>query len=218
MPDEAFCFQCNEEKKIEKRRSKKEVPFMLALYLAQIEEEDEKKKFERVYKEYRNLVCHIAAKVLKDWQLAEDAAQETFFRVAVNIRKIGAVKSAKTRNYIALIARNVALTMAEKEKKQPPIAAWNQEELIEMDEKAKLHIVRLVDAQDEAIVKEIKAQIRELPEIYRQVLYLTGVYECSVSETASLLDLPVETVKKRVQRGRALLKAALEEEALKAKI
>ena len=43
------------------------------------------------------------------------------------------------------------------------------------------------------------------------MLYLAGVYEYNQPEIASLLQLPVETVKKRMQRGRLLLQQALQE-------
>ena len=54
-------------------------------------------------------------------------------------------------------------------------------------------------------------EILRLPEKYREVLYLVGAYECSMAETANLLNLPKETVKKRMQRGRKLLLERLEE-------
>ena len=53
--------------------------------------------------------------------------------------------------------------------------------------------------------KEIIMQIRSLPSIYKDVVYLYGVCECTTPEIADLLGISVETVKKRLQRGRALL-------------
>ncbi|MBR6584839.1 MAG: hypothetical protein IKK69_04020, partial [Firmicutes bacterium] len=44
-----------------------------------------------------------------------------------------------------------------------------------------------------------------LPKIYREVLFLHGFYDYTLSETARLLDITTETAKKRLQRGRAML-------------
>ena len=66
-------------------------------------------------------------------------------------------------------------------------------------------------AFDAVSTAELKEIILALPEHYRSVMYLAGVYEYNQPEIASLLQLPVETVKKRMQRGRLLLQQALQE-------
>lgn len=54
--------------------------------------------------------------------------------------------------------------------------------------------------------------ILQLPEIYRDSLYLYHIYGYSFREVSNLLSISVETAKKRVQRARRLLKEMLEKE------
>jgi RNA polymerase sigma factor (sigma-70 family) len=51
--------------------------------------------------------------------------------------------------------------------------------------------------------------IRALPAMYREVLVLRDIDELSGPETARRLDIPVATVKMRLHRARALVRAAL---------
>ena len=48
--------------------------------------------------------------------------------------------------------------------------------------------------------------IRELPKIYRDVLYLRYIKEYSTAETASALQISAAAVRKRQERGLRLLK------------
>ena len=184
---------------------------MLQLFLTLIEEATEKEKFEVMYYRYRDLMHYIAMEILHDEHLAEDAVQEAFFRIARNFHKVGAVESVQTRNFLALITRNAALTMAEGAKKQPGAPDISPEQQAAAEERSSLHRFVPDAAFDAVSTAELKEIILALPEHYRSVLYLAGVYEYNQPEIASLLHLPVETVKKRMQRGRLLLQQALQE-------
>ena len=174
---------------------------MLQLYLALIEEETEKERFEKAYWKYRNLMFWAAQRILGDEHLAEEAVQEAFLRIARNFRKVGDIESRQTRNFFVMITERTALSQLEKEKKH----RGETEEIL--DEMAVPD-----SAFDSYSHGQLVEAILQLPEIYRQVLYLLGVYEYDMKETAALLDLPVETVKKRAQRGRQMLREWLEKE------
>jgi RNA polymerase sigma-70 factor (ECF subfamily) len=53
-----------------------------------------------------------------------------------------------------------------------------------------------------------------LPPEFREALLLVDLQELNYQEVAEVLDVPLGTVKSRVSRGRALLRAALEELAI----
>ena len=185
---------------------------MLQLFLSLIDEETEKEKFEKIYYRYRSLMHYVAAGILDDDHLAEDAVQEAFFRVARNFGKVGKAESVQTKNFLALITRNVALNMIEAVKKQPGPMEIDPEIQEGAEERGNLRNSVPDSAFDAVSVAELKKSILSLPERYRIVLYLAGVYEYSMLEIASLLNLPLETVKKRLQRGRLLLWKLLEKE------
>lgn len=57
-------------------------------------------------------------------------------------------------------------------------------------------------------------EILNLPEIYADAVYLDCVMGMKINEIAKELSISTETAKKRVQRGRNLLKEKLKKEAM----
>jgi RNA polymerase sigma-70 factor (ECF subfamily) len=57
----------------------------------------------------------------------------------------------------------------------------------------------------ETLAPELQAAIDELPEAFRQAVWLRDVEEFSYAEIADMLDIPVGTVMSRISRGRRML-------------
>src|SRR5256712_7449947 len=57
----------------------------------------------------------------------------------------------------------------------------------------------------ETLAPELQAAIDELPDVFRQAVWLRDVEEFSYAEIASKLSIPVGTVMSRISRGRRLL-------------
>jgi RNA polymerase sigma-70 factor (ECF subfamily) len=57
----------------------------------------------------------------------------------------------------------------------------------------------------ETLAPELQAAIDELPEAFRQAVWLRDVEEFSYAEIAGMLDIPVGTVMSRISRGRRML-------------
>lgn len=70
---------------------------MIGLFLALIDTEEDKIKFVTLYEKYRKLMFYIANDILKDTDLAEDAVQEAFFRIAKNFKKVGEISCPQTK-------------------------------------------------------------------------------------------------------------------------
>jgi len=68
---------------------------------------------------------------------------------------------------------------------------------------------------DKDSIRQITRAIEALSPIYRDVLLLKRAYRCSQEEIAQLLEIPTETVKKRLFRARKMLSKVLEKERLK---
>ena len=62
---------------------------------------------------------------------------------------------------------------------------------------------------DKLAREDLSRAIEALPEIFRVVVTLVDVQEFSYHEVASLLEVPVGTVRSRLARGRSLLQKAL---------
>jgi RNA polymerase sigma-70 factor (ECF subfamily) len=61
----------------------------------------------------------------------------------------------------------------------------------------------------DVLTPELQAAIDDLPEAFRQAVWLRDVEEFSYAEIASMLDVPIGTVMSRISRGRGLLFARL---------
>src|SRR5580765_2100534 len=57
----------------------------------------------------------------------------------------------------------------------------------------------------ETLTPELRAAVDELPETFRQAVWLRDVEEFSYAEIAKMLSIPVGTVMSRISRGRRLL-------------
>jgi len=57
--------------------------------------------------------------------------------------------------------------------------------------------------------REVEQALESIPEEFRAALLLVDVEELSYQEVSGVLNIPIGTVKSRVSRGRAILRAAL---------
>ena len=155
-------------------------------------------KIERLYDKYKFLMYKEANRILKDTCLAEDAVQQSFIKVMKNIDKIDENNEPKTRNFLVIICRHVALDLYKKrlylnknsEYLNFEINGEDEEIAIDYYEPSQLLI-------DKETVSKVAEHIYKLPPIYRDVLLLEKVHGNSKEEIAELLGISYETVRKR---------------------
>ena len=82
---------------------------MIIMFSALIDDESDRQLFTVIYNKYRQQVYLCAFGILGDEGLAEDAAQETFLRIAKNMGRYDF-----NRRLILTIARNAALSIWKK--------------------------------------------------------------------------------------------------------
>ncbi len=165
---------------------------MITLYLMEIEEKEDKFKFEKIYYKYRKLMKYIAFDILKDEQLAEDAVQESFIRLTRHLNRIEEVDSYKTKAFIILIIKSAAIDLSRKEKKQ----------YLEVLHENLENFSTSVTVEDNIETNEIAAKINELPIIYRDILQLKVYHNLSDKEIADVLKISNSAVRKRLERAR----------------
>lgn len=168
---------------------------MLSVYLMIIDNSDDRIKFEKVYKNYRNIMLNRAYEILKERQLSEDAVHNAFLKVINNLPKIYDADSNETKWYVIVIVTNEAKKIYNKENK------ILKAELTDMESDFNLETI----VEDKNIVEKVKKEIGLLPEIYRDTMSLKYYNYLSNKEISSVLSIPISTVKKRLQRGRKIL-------------
>ena len=178
---------------------------MLAFYLDLVSLPEEKSKVEEIYYTYRKLIYHIAYSKLQKQEWAEDAVHDVMLAVIENISKLRQMNENDTKAFLYVITRNVAVDLLRKEQRR--ITA-------DMEEAP---ITGGIDPQQELGVQMLAQWIARLKPIYRDVLELTVYYGFSAKECALLLKISTATVRKRLERARALLKDQMEGEECYAK-
>ena len=171
-------------------------------FFMDIKSDDDREKVIRLYANYKNLMYSEAYNILRDHHLTEDAVHDSFIKVIKYLHKIDESDVPRTRNYLVIICRNTAKDIR---RKTLPL---NDDENI-ADEVSFEDTGRKSDTLDIVLhkesVRELAKAIENLPEIYRDALILQKVEGHSREEIAQILNINVETVKKRLTRAKQMI-------------
>jgi len=163
--------------------------------------------FEEIVRRYRDPLFNFVVRLLGDAFFSEDIVQETFLRVYRNRHRYHQV--AKFSTWIYTIASNLAKTELRRRKVRNFFSISSKGE----DEKdydlvdTSSDIERDVDGalKSEIILKEINA----LPYHFKEAVLLRDIQDLSYEEISQILNVPLGTVKSRVNRGRSRLQKRL---------
>lgn len=167
-------------------------------------------KLEQLYELHKNAMLYTAYRVLKDPYLAEDAVQKAFIRVLDNLYKIESVDGPKTRAFLVIITRNVAITMYNEAKKQ----AIPFEEIERAGEGESTEGSPYAAVASKEAVEVIAKNIAKLNKKYSDVLVLKFYHQYSDQEIAGILGISYENARVRLHRAREKLMALLREEEI----
>lgn len=175
----------------------------MILFMAMLDNEEDKEKFVRLYEKYRYFMWYLANERLHDAGLAEDAVQEAFFALTRHMENIGDVDSRMTRNFLATIVKSKAVDILRRHREEPV------EKVPEENSGEKS------DVLDEIICREsyetLLQAVSRLDEIYRVVFEFRYLHELSEKETADILGVTPKTVNVRIFRARKKLQKILAE-------
>lgn len=179
---------------------------MLLYYLALIDEESSRSLFEQIYLSHRQTMVYTANQILHDQSLAEDVTHDAFLRIINHLEKISDPYCHKTRSFVVLIVRNIALDYYRKSKRLAE-TSFNDMEFIFEDEN--LNPAELFE-QGEDRERFLKLASKLKP-IYAEVLALRYSFEYSDIEIAELLGISHDTVRTRLHRARKQLQVLFDE-------
>lgn len=154
--------------------------------------------FAHLIERYKTRIFQTTYRMLKNREDAEDAAQDTFVRAYRGLAKFRA--DAAFATWLYKICYNVCLNCLEKRRNAKPRAA--EAELARLpDPDAPDHV--FADRERKTMVEDA---LEDLPEHFRSVLILYHAQQLSYQQIAEILNLPINTVKTHLFRGRALLR------------
>ena len=183
---------------------------MLALYLAYLDDENDKELFANIYYSYRKQMVTVAISIVNNDD-AEDVVEEVFLRIAQKyfdvVRSID--NATDLRNYLLKATKNAAISKSKSKKKDitslDTVSEYNMGEIEELSDDT--FVESLCNKID---YDQIVAAIKSLSEKYRDVLYYHFVMELTVPQTAKTLNQSLPTTKKQLVRGKKMLLSLLE--------
>ena len=160
----------------------------------------EKEAFEILYNKYKNKIEYFIYNIVKDYQKAEDIAQETFIYVIQHQMR----ENSSFKYYIYLVARSKALNYINVEKRRNEITEKyfaNDNEQIEKD------VLDIITAEESK--KELLESIELLDERYKNSIYLVNIEGLSYEETSKILGETLQNTKNLIHRGKKQLRKIL---------
>lgn len=168
--------------------------------------------FNQLVLKYQDLIFNHAQRLLGNQDMAEDIAQEAFI---LAFRKLHQYRGGSFRAWLLRIVTNLcysemrtwkrssflALEPLNKDGETNESPYWIQdpgplpEEIVETGE---LH-------------EKLEHALQELPTIYRNAVSLIDIQELSYKEAASVMGVPVGTVRSRLARGRMQIQESLKD-------
>ncbi len=176
-----------------------------ALLVERVKEGD-KRAFEMLVVKYQRRIERLISRMVRDSDLVQDIAQETFIRVYRALPKFRGESAFYT--WLYRIAVNTARKALMDLKRDPLVLASSGTSDKEKDETSGVESEPSTNETPEALLasKEIatavNAAIEALSEDLRQAITLREIEGLSYEEIAELMNCPIGTVRSRIFRAR----------------
>ncbi len=176
--------------------------------IARFQDGDEQAYVELVNR-YRNRLMTFVYRFVNDMEKAEDIVQDTLMKLYTHGHYYRNI--AKFSTWIYTIAGNFAKTELRRKKRHK---VTNLSQMGFDDREYQLPSVEPETgetAQGHFAEKKIQMAIQELPLHFRTVVILRDIQELSYEEISKIVDVPLGTVKSRINRARLQLQQSLKE-------
>jgi len=176
--------------------------------IARFQDGDEQAYVELVNR-YRNRLMTFVYRFVNDMEKAEDIVQDTLMKLYTHRHYYRNI--AKFSTWIYTIAGNFAKTELRRKKRHK---VTNLSQMGFDDREYQLPSVEPETgetAQGHFAEKKIQMAIQELPLHFRTVVILRDIQELSYEEISKIVDVPLGTVKSRINRARLQLQQSLKE-------
>ena len=159
---------------------------------------------EALYERYGRAAYSLARRILTEETLAQDVVQEVFLSLWRDARRFDAGRGS-VATYLLSMTHHRAVDVVRREEN---LRRWRTS-----DEGLELEADPKVRVEDEVLTSERRAEVRsalqELPAAQREALLLAYFGGYTQREVATLVGVPLGTVKTRMAAGMRKMKAAL---------
>ncbi len=150
--------------------------------------------FDRLYNRYITKVYSKCISLLKDQTLAEDAAQEIFLKIFLNLVKFN--RKSKFSTWVYSISYNYCIDFIRKSKKSKKLFSSEENEGVE--------VIEEVDDRElvEMEISRLKIVLDELPVADKAVLLMKYQEELSIKEISQIIGKTESAVKMKIKRAK----------------
>ncbi len=183
---------------------------MLALYLAYLDDENDKILFEDMFLSYRKQMVTFAVTILGNEDDAQDAVGDVFLRIAQkNWDVVRDIKNeTDLRNYLLKATKNTSLNKIKSKKKEnvslDTIIEYDMDGIEDLSDDTFFDLICNKYEYDKAV-----QAIGLLNEKYRDAMYCHYVIEMTVPQTAKSLNQKLSATKQQLVRGKKMLLSLL---------
>lgn len=168
--------------------------------------------FQALVEDHRDRVYSLAAYLLGDREEAADVTQEVLLRLWRNLPELqrSGRDGGSVTAWLLRVTRNCCFDLMRKRRSQRSALGLPEEP--ETVDRAPAHDPdpeRLAASSD--LGRHLRRAVQELAEPYRSVLILREVQEMKYQEISDTLEMPLNTVKVNIHRGRKMLRERMRE-------
>jgi RNA polymerase sigma-70 factor (ECF subfamily) len=160
--------------------------------------------WEEVASDHGRFLYGLAYRLTGNHHDAQDVVQDVLIRVQ---RGLGSYVPGNIEGWLSRITTNAFLDRVRKSKRRPTVALPDDpDRIIEGSPGADAELAQ------ESLPDDLQQLLNDLPPEYRVPVVLKDVVGFSYEEISDALDVPMGTVRSRIQRGRAQLRRVLEQD------
>ncbi|NVK21906.1 MAG: sigma-70 family RNA polymerase sigma factor [Kangiellaceae bacterium] len=151
------------------------------------------KAFNALVEHYHSALVKFAYRICANQQLAQDAVQEAWLKLSQQLRKLNDPRAFKSWIYRAVRWRCIDLMRRQNN---------NEQELTDYQQQFSDSMTETPSVSEGSLLP----YINQLPDVEKQIIYLFYLNEISITEIAIILEIPIGTVKSRLNRARNQLR------------
>ena len=157
--------------------------------------------YNELVKRYKDRLLNFVLRYFNIVEQAEDVVQDTLIKLYTHASYYKNV--AKFSTWIFTIAKNNALTELRKNKRKKTDSLWTEDgQIIDINSKEESLDSKV---QNEIAIDQLNKFLDEIPENFRMAVVLRDFQELSYEEISKILEIPIGTIKSRINRGRIQL-------------
>lgn len=172
----------------------------MLMFMQMLETADERSRFELLFHTYRNVMFHVANRILDNEHDAEDAVQQAFFAILKHMYKISEIECPQTRSFVVTIVERKAIDIYRAKRRNAVLPF----------EEAYVTLSHKSEAEEALHRTDLAKAMAMLPAKYRELLFLKYDNGYSEEEIAAICSMTRANVKKTIQRAKKKLELILE--------